>query len=70
MDYVAIVEKADDGSFSVYIPDLPGCVSCGDTVDEAQSLIREAVALHLETLKEMGEPIPMPTSKAITVHAA
>jgi predicted RNase H-like HicB family nuclease len=70
MDYVAIVEKAADGSYSAFVPDLPGCVSCGDTVDEAHSLIEEAVALHIEALREQGEPIPMPTSKAVTVHAA
>jgi len=70
MEYVAIVEKAGDGSYSAFVPDLPGCVSCGDSVDEAQTLIEEAVALHIEALREQGESIPMPTSKAVTIHAA
>lgn len=70
MDYVAIVEKANDGSYSAFVPDLPGCVSCGDSIGEAEVLIQEAVALHIEALREQGEPIPLPASKAITVHAA
>ncbi len=70
MDYVAIIEKADDGSFSAFVPDLPGCVSCGDSVEEVEQLIEEAVSLHIESLKKHGEPVPLPSSRAITVHAA
>lgn len=70
MDYLVIIEKADDGSFSAYVPDLLGCVACGDTPEEAAQEIREAVRLHLESLRAHGEPIPQPTSKATTVPAA
>ena len=70
MDYVAVIEKAADGSYSAYLPDLPGCVACGDTVEEARTLIEEAVALHVESLREHGEPVPTPTAQVMTVHAA
>ena len=39
MEYVAIIERAADGSYSAYVPDLPGCVSCGDTVEEVRTLM-------------------------------
>jgi predicted RNase H-like HicB family nuclease len=70
MDYVVVIEKADDGSYSAYVPDLPGCVACGDTQAEARKLIGEAVALHIESLRAHGEAVPSPTSTADVVHAA
>ncbi len=70
MDYLAIFEKADDGSFSVYVPDLPGCVSSGDTLEEAEAMIREAIELYIEDMRASGESIPQPTTRAKTVHAA
>ena len=70
MDYVAVIEKANDGSYSAYVPDLPGCVTCGDSVDEARQLIEEAVGLHIESLRAHGEPIPPPSASIHTVHAA
>ena len=70
MDYVVVIEQATDGSYSAYVPDLPGCVSCGDTIDEIRVMIQEAIALHLESLREHGEAIPKPTAMAWTVHAA
>jgi predicted RNase H-like HicB family nuclease len=70
MDYVVVIEKAEDGSFSAYVPDLPGCVASGDNPDEARQLIAEAVALHIDSLRQHGEPVPPPTTMAGTVHAA
>jgi predicted RNase H-like HicB family nuclease len=70
MDYVVVIEKAGDGSFSAYVPDLPGCVACGDTIDEARQLIKEAVLLHIDALREQGEPIPPPAATMDIVHAA
>ena len=70
MDYQVVIEKAEDGSFSGYLPDLPGCVACGDTAEGVESLIREAVSLHFESLRDRGEPIPNPTARATVVHAA
>lgn len=70
MDYVVVIEKANDGSYSAYVPDLPGCVACGDTQAEARTLISEAVAVHIESLRDHGEPVPLPTSVADVFHAA
>jgi predicted RNase H-like HicB family nuclease len=70
MDYIVVIERADDGSYSAYVPDLSGCVACGDTPDEARALIREAVALHIESLRTHGEKVPMPQAMTDTVRAA
>jgi predicted RNase H-like HicB family nuclease len=70
MEYVVVIEKADDGSYSAYVPDLPGCVSCGDTREEVKHTIQEAVDLHLESLRSHGEPVPPPTATTHVVHAA
>ena len=69
-DYLAVFEHCDDGSYSVYVPDLPGCVSSGDTLSEAEQMIRQAIGLHLQSLSEHGEPVPPPTAQARIVHAA
>jgi predicted RNase H-like HicB family nuclease len=68
--YAVVIEQADDGSFSAYVPDLPGCVACGDTVDEVRGLIAEAVRLHIESLKSHGEAVPPARTRVDTVRAA
>jgi predicted RNase H-like HicB family nuclease len=70
MEYVVVIERASDGGFSAYVPDLPGCVACGETVEEVTELIREAVALHVESLRSHGETVPAPTARTTTVRAA
>jgi predicted RNase H-like HicB family nuclease len=70
MDYVVVIEKADDGSFSAYVPDLPGCVACGDDRDEVTTSIEEAVRLHIESLRAHGDPMPPPSTTTTVVHAA
>lgn len=70
MDYVVVIEKANDGSFSAYVPDLPGCISCGDSIKEVRTLIEEAVPLHIESLRRHGEAIPKPAAMTHIVHAA
>jgi predicted RNase H-like HicB family nuclease len=67
MRYAVVIEKAE-GNYSVYIPDLPGCVATGATVEEAEAQIREAVELHLEGLREDGSPIAQPTSRIKYIH--
>lgn len=59
MDYMVVIEKTGNG-FSAYAPDLPGCIAAGDTVDEVEDMMREAIVFHLESLAESGEPIPEP----------
>ena len=70
MKFVYIIEKAADGSYSAYVPDLPGCTSCGDTADELRDNIRKAVGLYIESLRDNGETIPEPSSTAELVDAA
>jgi len=70
MDYTVVIELADDGSYSAYVPDLPGCVSCGDTPGETLDAVQEAIQGHIETLREAGEPVPKPRSFASVVRAA
>jgi len=61
MEYVVIVEEGES-SVGAYVPDLPGCVAVGETREEAMGLIREAIELHIESLRENGEPVPAPHS--------
>jgi predicted RNase H-like HicB family nuclease len=60
-EYVVILEQGET-SIGAYVPDLPGCVAVGETRDEALQLIREAIELHIESLRENGEPVPPPHS--------
>lgn len=63
--YLVVIERAEDGSFSAYVPDLPGCVPVGqDTADAAKRLIAEAVEAHIEGMIEDGLSVPEPTSRA------
>ena len=61
MEYIVIVEQGDT-SFGAYVPDLPGCVAVGETRDEAMGLIREAIEMHIDSLRENDEPVPHPHS--------
>ncbi len=60
--YLIVIEQADDGSFSAYVPDLPGCTTCGDSVEEVKTLMQEALEFHLEGMRDAGQPIPLPTT--------
>ncbi len=59
--YAIVIEKGPN-NYSAYVPDLPGCITTGRTVEEIERNIREAIELHLEGLREDGEPIPEPTT--------
>lgn len=61
MKYLVVIEKGGN-SFGACVPDLPGCAAVGETREEALQLIREAVDLHLSSLKEHGDPVPEPAS--------
>jgi antitoxin HicB len=58
--YAAVFEREEDGGFSVYVPDLPGCVSQGDSLEETVDHVREAIECYLEALVNLGRPIPDP----------
>jgi len=59
--YIALIHKDADSDYGVSFPDLPGCVSAGETLDEARDMAAEALALHLEGMAADGEPIPAPS---------
>lgn len=62
-EYLVIIEKAEK-NYSAYSPDLLGCVATGDTKEETLQRMREAIAMHLEGLREDGLPIPPPSTSA------
>jgi predicted RNase H-like HicB family nuclease len=61
MRYLVVVEQGPL-SFGAYVPDLPGCVAAGETREEALTLIREAIELHIGDLRQSGERVPPPLS--------
>ena len=61
MKYAIVIEHAGS-NYSAYVPYLPGCVATGSTVEEARERIAEAVAMHLEGMREDGETIPLATT--------
>ncbi len=69
MRYAIVIEKAES-NFSAYVPDLPGCIATGTTVEEVESQIREAIEFHLEGMREDGTPIPPPASRVEYVDIA
>ena len=69
MRYAIVIENAG-ANFSAYVPDLPGCVATGATVEEAESSIREAIEFHLEGMRADGTPIPPPSSRVDYVEVA
>ena len=68
MRYAVVIEKGEK-SFGAYVPDLPGCIAVGTTVEEVKQLITEAIPLHLESLREEGQPIPEPSSLCEYIEA-
>lgn len=69
MRYAIVIEKAES-NYSAYVPDLPGCIATGATIEEAEKSIREAIAFHLDGMREDGTPIPPPTSRVEYVEVA
>ena len=69
MRYAVVVEKAES-NFAAYVPDLPGCIATGRTIEETEKLIREAIALHLRGMREDGLVIPEPSSYVEYVEVA
>lgn len=68
-EYTIIIEVAGT-NFAAYAPDVPGCVAAGDTVEETRRLMEEALTLHVDMLREMGEAIPAPHTQAAVVQIA
>lgn len=62
MRYAIVIEKSAS-NYAAYVPDLPGCIATGATLDETETLIREAMAFHLEGLQADGQPFPPANSQ-------
>jgi len=57
-NYRVLLRKEAEGGYTVLVPSLPGCVTYGDTVEEAIEMAREAIQLYIESLREHNEPVP------------
>jgi len=69
MRYAMIIEQGER-NYSAYLPDVPGCIATGRTIEELKQRMSEAVELHLRGMREDGLPTPEPTSLAEYVEAA
>jgi predicted RNase H-like HicB family nuclease len=68
-EFTIVIEDAGS-NFAAYAPDVPGCIATGATVEEVTVTLREAIAEHLDILREMGEEIPIPHSRAGVIEIA
>ncbi len=59
-EYLVIYETGEDGGWGAYSPDVPGCVAAGQTKEEVEKLMREALPDHIALMREVGEPVPKP----------
>jgi len=66
--YLIVIEGNGTGNYSAYSPDVPGCVATGDSRDECEAVMRDALALHIASLREHDEPVPEPVSSAAYVE--
>jgi len=69
MRYAIVIEKAER-NYAAYVPDLPGCIATGQTLEEIETQIQEAIQLHLRGMREDGLPIPEPSSQVEYVEVA
>ena len=69
MRYAIVIEKAEK-NYAAYVLDLLGCVATGETVEETEQQIREAIEIHLRGMREDGLPIPTPSSQVDYVDVA
>jgi predicted RNase H-like HicB family nuclease len=69
MKYLIILEETKTG-YSAYAPDLPGCVAAGESAEDTEELMRQAIEFHLEGMQADGKPIPVPRTRAAFVEVA
>ncbi|MGB4692204.1 MAG: type II toxin-antitoxin system HicB family antitoxin [Atribacterales bacterium] len=65
--YTVLVEKNEEGGYTVIVPSLPGCITQGDTWQEAMANAREAIAGYIEALKDIGKPVPVELPIEVTL---
>ena len=68
-EFTIVIEDAST-NFAAYAPDVPGCIATGATIEEVTATLREAIGEHLEILREMGEEVPVPHSRAGVIQIA
>jgi predicted RNase H-like HicB family nuclease len=68
MRYAIVIEKSPN-NYSAYVPDLPGCIATGDSVDHVKAEIREAIRFHIEGMEEDGLIVPPPSSSVDYIAA-
>ncbi len=69
MRYLVIYETAEDGGWGGYSPDVPGCVATGETQAEVEDLMQTALPMHIAAMREAGQPVPHPHSRAGLIAA-
>ena len=69
MRYAIVIEKAEN-NYAAFVPDLPGCIATGETIEETEREIREAIEFHLRGMREDGLPIPTPSIQVEYVEVA
>jgi antitoxin HicB len=69
-EFDVVFEPQEEGGFTAYVPDLPGCISEGETLEEASAMIQEAMALYLESRQEHGWPLPKIEHRKLAPTAA
>lgn len=69
MRYAVVIEKAPS-NLSAFVPDLPGCVATGDTMEEIEKNIREAIEFHIDGMRQDGEEVPLPSSAVEYIEVA
>ena len=68
--YVVVYEKAEEGGWGAYLPDVPGVVALGATRDDVTAGIREALDVYVDELKTLGVELPAPAAAVGTIEAA
>lgn len=69
MRYAIVIEQAE-GNYSAYVPDLPGCIATGATMEDVGQQIREAIEFHLDGMREDGAQVPQPVSRVEYIEVA
>ena len=69
MRYAIVIEKAES-NYSAYVPDLPGCIATGTSIQQVEVEIREAIEFHIDGLREDGSPVPIPSSQVEYIEIA
>jgi predicted RNase H-like HicB family nuclease len=65
LNFTVVFEEAEEGGYIARVPSLPGCMTQGETLKEAESMVREAIVAYCASLKKRGEPVPAPIKEVV-----